>query len=108
MTRPITGGEDGTEASPCKCVQLNRFALQQKLPQHWTSTVLELNKLKKNHAMNFPDTFLWPSVSFSHGETPTAFYPGAWTCCFQIAAHDVSANHTFPAHAHLCHKAASE
>lgn len=58
--------------------------------------------------MNFPDTFLWPSVSFSHGETPTAFYPGAWTYCFQIAACDVSANHTFPAHAHLCHKAASE
>ena len=48
MTRPITGGEDGTETTPCKCVQLNRFAVQQKLPQHWTSTVLELNKLKKS------------------------------------------------------------
>ena len=58
--------------------------------------------------MNFPDTFLWPSVSFSHGEPPTAFYPGARTCCFQIVARDVSANHTFPTQAHLCHKAASE
>ena len=58
--------------------------------------------------MDFPDTFLWPSISFSHGETPTVFYPGAWTCCFQIVARDVSASHTFPAQAYLCHKAASE
>ena len=58
--------------------------------------------------LNFLDTFLWPSISFSHGEPPTAFYPGARTCCFQTVARDISANQTFPAQAHLCHKAASE
>ena len=69
MTRPITGGEDGTETIPCKCVQLNHFAVQQKSPQHWTSTVLELNKFKKitpwtspTHSSGLP----FPLATVSH------------------------------------------